>query len=154
MDLIPIARRPNIAVLMLTNNAQWGLHPIAMQNGAYACFVKAFTSGEDYNRAIQHAMVYVGRLPKEDLHGPFYSLRVLAADTWATTVRSLHTPVSVCPANDQSEKRKGHWRRSLTKGINRCALRGSLSVPSRELQEPERQNCYFDCEERIAEECL
>ena len=71
VDLIPIARKPNIAVLMLTNNAQWGLHQIAMQNGAYACFVKAFTSGEDLDRAIQHAMVYVGRLPKEDLHGPF-----------------------------------------------------------------------------------
>ena len=71
VDLIPIARRPNIAVLMLTSNAQRGLHQIAMQNGAYACFIKAFTSGEDLDRAIQRAMAYVGRLPKEDLHGPF-----------------------------------------------------------------------------------
>jgi CheY-like chemotaxis protein len=70
-DLIPIARRPNVAVLMLTNNAQRGLHQIAIQNGAYACFIKAFTSGEDLDRAIQRAMAYVGRLPKEDLHGPF-----------------------------------------------------------------------------------
>jgi CheY-like chemotaxis protein len=71
VDLIPIARRPNIAVLMLTNNAQRGLHKIAIQNGAYACFIKAFTSGEDLDRAIQRATAYVGRLPKEDLHGPF-----------------------------------------------------------------------------------
>ena len=71
VDLIPIARRPNIPVLMLTNNAQRGLHEIAIQNGAYACFRKAFTSGEDLDRAIQRAMAYVGRLPKEDLHGPF-----------------------------------------------------------------------------------
>jgi CheY-like chemotaxis protein len=71
VDLIPIARSPNIAVLMLTSNAQRGLHKIAMQNGAYACFIKAFTSGEDLDRAIQRAMAYVGRLPKEDLHGPF-----------------------------------------------------------------------------------
>jgi two-component system, chemotaxis family, protein-glutamate methylesterase/glutaminase len=71
VDLIPISRRPNIAVLMLTNNAQRGLHPIAIQNGAYACFVKPFTSGEDLDRAIQHAIASVGRLPKEDLHGPF-----------------------------------------------------------------------------------
>src|SRR5215210_5429634 len=47
VDLIPIARRPRIAVLMLTNNMQRGLHRLAMQNGAYACFVKPFTSGED-----------------------------------------------------------------------------------------------------------
>ena len=71
VDLIPIARRPNIAVLMLTNNAQRGLHQIAMQNGAYACFIKAFTSGKELDQAIQRAMAYVGRLPKEDLHGPF-----------------------------------------------------------------------------------
>ncbi len=71
VDLIPIARRPNIAVLMLTNNAQRGLHEIAMQNGAYGCFIKRFTSGEDLDRAIQRAMAYVGQLPKEDLHGPF-----------------------------------------------------------------------------------
>jgi CheY-like chemotaxis protein len=45
VDLIPIVRRPSIAVLMLTNNAQRGLHQIAIQNGAYACFVKQFTSG-------------------------------------------------------------------------------------------------------------
>ena len=71
VDLIPIVRRPSIAVLMLTSNTQRGLHQIAIQNGAYACFVKAFTSGEDLDRAIQRAMAYVGRLPKEDLHGPF-----------------------------------------------------------------------------------
>ena len=71
VDLVPIARRPNIAVLMLTNNAQRGLHQFAIQNGAYACFVKAFTSGEDLDRAIQRAVAYVGRMPKEDLHGPF-----------------------------------------------------------------------------------
>ena len=71
VDLVPIARRPRIAVLMLTSNAQRGLHKIAMQNGAYACFIKAFTSGEDLDRAIQRAIACVGRLPKEDLHGPF-----------------------------------------------------------------------------------
>ncbi len=71
VDLIPIVKRPSIAVLMLTNNAQRGLHQIAIQNGAYACFVKQFTSGEDLDRAIQRAMAFVGWMPKEDLHGPF-----------------------------------------------------------------------------------
>ncbi len=71
VDLIPIVKRPSIAVLMLTNNAQRGLHQIAIQNGAYACFVKQCTSGEDLDRAIQRAMAFVGWMPKEDLHGPF-----------------------------------------------------------------------------------
>ena len=66
VDLIPIASRPSIAVLMLTNNMQRGLHQIAIQNGAYACFVKRFTSCEDVDRAIQRAMAFVGLLPKED----------------------------------------------------------------------------------------
>jgi CheY-like chemotaxis protein len=66
VDLVPIARRPNIAVLMLTNNAQRGFHQIAIQNGAYACFVKQFTSGEDLDRGIQRAMAFVGWMPKED----------------------------------------------------------------------------------------
>ena len=70
VDLVPIARRPRIAVLMLTSNAQRGLHKIAMQNGAYACFIKAFTSGEDLDRAIQRAMAFVGQMPKEDRYRP------------------------------------------------------------------------------------
>jgi CheY-like chemotaxis protein len=71
VDLVPIVKRPSIAVLMLTNNAQRGLHQIAIQNGAYACFVKQFTSGEDLDRAIQRAMACVGWTPKEDRHRPF-----------------------------------------------------------------------------------
>jgi CheY-like chemotaxis protein len=68
VELVPIANRPSIAVLMLTNNTQRGLHQIAMQNGAYACFVKPFTSCEDLDRAIQRALAFVGRLPKEERH--------------------------------------------------------------------------------------
>ena len=36
------------------------------QNGAYAYFVKRHTSGEDLDKAIQRAVAFVGRLPKED----------------------------------------------------------------------------------------
>ena len=74
VDLVEVASRPSIAVLMLTNNLQQRLHKIAMQNGAYACFVKPFTSCEDVDRAIQRAMAFVGRLPKEDRS--FQSFRV------------------------------------------------------------------------------
>jgi hypothetical protein len=56
---------------LLTNRAYRGLREIAMQNGAYACFVTQFTSGEDLDRAIQRAIAFVGWMPKEDLHRPF-----------------------------------------------------------------------------------
>ena len=70
VDLVPIASRPNVAVIVLTNRLQRGLQEIARQNGAYACFVKQFMSGEDLDRAIQRAIAFVGRLPKEDRYRP------------------------------------------------------------------------------------
>jgi DNA-binding NarL/FixJ family response regulator len=66
VDLVPIARRPNVAVVMLTNCLQRGLGDLARKNGAYACFVKQFMSGEDLDRAIQRAIAFVGQMPKED----------------------------------------------------------------------------------------
>ena len=41
-----------------------------MQNGAYACFVKQFMSGEKLDHAIQQAMTFVGLIPKEDRYRP------------------------------------------------------------------------------------
>jgi CheY-like chemotaxis protein len=70
IDLMPIASRPNVAVIVLTHRLQQGLQQIARQNGAYACFVKQFMSGDDLDRAIQGAMAFVGRMPKEDLYRP------------------------------------------------------------------------------------
>ena len=70
VDLVPIASRPNIAVIMLTNRLQRGLREIARQNGAYACFVKQFMSGDDLDRAIQRAIAFVGQMPKEDRYRP------------------------------------------------------------------------------------
>ena len=70
VDLVPIASRPNVAVIVLTNRFQRGLREIARQNGAYACFMKQFMSKEDLDRAIQRAIAFVGRLPKEDRYRP------------------------------------------------------------------------------------
>jgi DNA-binding NarL/FixJ family response regulator len=70
VELVPIASRPNIAVLAVTNRTQRGLYEIARQNGAYACFVKKFTSGDDLERAILRAMAFVGRMPKENRYWP------------------------------------------------------------------------------------
>jgi DNA-binding NarL/FixJ family response regulator len=66
VNLVPIASRPHVAVVVLTDRATRGVHEIAMQNGAYACFVRQFTSGDDLERAILRAMAFVGQMPKED----------------------------------------------------------------------------------------
>jgi len=70
VDLVPIASRPKVAVVMLTKRLQRGLGEIARQNGAYACFVKQSMSGEDLDRAIERAMAFVGQMPKEDRSWP------------------------------------------------------------------------------------
>jgi DNA-binding NarL/FixJ family response regulator len=66
VEFVPSASRPNVAVIALTNRTQPGIHEIARRNGAYACFVKKFTSGDDLERAILRAMAFVGQMPKED----------------------------------------------------------------------------------------
>ena len=70
VDLVPMASRPHVAVVILTNCLQRGLGELTRQNGAYACFVKRFMSGEDLDRAIQRAMALVGQLPKKDRYRP------------------------------------------------------------------------------------
>lgn len=73
VDLVPIASRPNVAVVMFTNCLQRGLGDLARKNGAYACFVKQFMSGEDLDRTIQRAIAFVGQMPKED-RGRYFPL--------------------------------------------------------------------------------
>jgi DNA-binding NarL/FixJ family response regulator len=70
IELVPLARRPQIAVVVLTQMTHRGVWELAKQNGAYACLAKKFTSGEDLDKAIQRAMAFVGMLPKEDRYRP------------------------------------------------------------------------------------
>jgi len=66
IELVPIARRPHVAVIILTLMTHRGLWELAKQNGAYVCLAKQFTSGDDLDRAIQRAVAFVGWMPKED----------------------------------------------------------------------------------------
>lgn len=66
VDLVPMASRPHVAIVMLTNRLQRGLSEFTRHNGAHACFVKRFMSDEDLDRAIQRAVAFEGRMPKED----------------------------------------------------------------------------------------
>jgi DNA-binding response OmpR family regulator len=70
VELVPIASRPHVAVLALTDRTMQAIHQIATKNGAYASFVRQFTTGDDLERAILRAMVFVGRMPKEDRYRP------------------------------------------------------------------------------------
>jgi len=60
VELVPIASRPNVAVIMLTSSLHRGIRELARENGAYAYFVKRFMSEEDLDLAIQRAIAFVG----------------------------------------------------------------------------------------------
>ena len=66
INLVPIANKPDIAVVVLTTMTHRGVWELAKQNGAYVCLAKQFTSGEDLDRAIQCAVAFVGEMPKEE----------------------------------------------------------------------------------------
>jgi len=70
VNLVPIARKPQIAVIVLTQVLDRGVWEIAKKNGAYVCLAKNFTSGEDLDNAIRRAVAFVGQMPKEDRYSP------------------------------------------------------------------------------------
>ena len=70
IELVPRASRPQIPVIVLTRMIHPGVWRLAKENGAYACLVKEFTSGDDLDKAIQRGVAFVGQLPKEDRYRP------------------------------------------------------------------------------------
>jgi hypothetical protein len=66
VEPVSIARRPQIAVVVLTVQTQTGVWELAKQNGAYTCLAKKFTTGEHLDLSIQRAIAFVGQMPKED----------------------------------------------------------------------------------------
>ena len=66
VSLVPRARRPNVAVIVLTSLTHLGIWELARKNGAYACLVKQFTSAETLDHVIRKAISMVGKVPKED----------------------------------------------------------------------------------------
>jgi len=70
VELVPIASRPHVAVVVLTQITHRGVWELAKQNGAYVCLAKKFTTGIDMDKAIQRAVAFVGQMPKEDRYRP------------------------------------------------------------------------------------
>jgi len=66
VELVPNVRRPQVAVIVLTQMTHRGIRELATQHGAYDCFVKRHTTCEDLDRAIQRAVAFVRQMPKED----------------------------------------------------------------------------------------
>jgi CheY-like chemotaxis protein len=67
VNLVPIASKPQVPVIVLTQIPYPGVWEVAKENGAYACFHKPRTSGKDLENAIQRAVAFVGQMPREDL---------------------------------------------------------------------------------------
>ena len=70
LQLVPLVRRPRVAVIILTTISHEALWGLARGNGAYACFYKKHTTGQDLDKAIQRAVSLIGQMPKEDRHRP------------------------------------------------------------------------------------
>ena len=71
VDLVPLVKRPEVAVIVLTSLTQSGLHELARKNGAWACLVKGYTSEEVLDQHIRKAIAFVGRTSKERRCQPF-----------------------------------------------------------------------------------
>ena len=60
-DLAPIARHPEIAVIILTHLHFRSLHEAALRNGAFAVLYKPLTSGDLLNDTIMNAVSAIPR---------------------------------------------------------------------------------------------
>ena len=65
-ELVPVASRPHVPVIVLTQLRDRGVWELVKENGAYACFHKHHTTGDDLDKAIQQAVTFVKQMPKED----------------------------------------------------------------------------------------
>jgi DNA-binding NarL/FixJ family response regulator len=65
LQLVPYARYPEIAVVMLSRLSFPQLAELAIKNGAQAYLVKSRISGDDLDRAIHKALVTVPPTRKE-----------------------------------------------------------------------------------------
>ena len=67
VKLVPIASMPEIAVIEITMRVPRGVRDLAKESGSYECFAKQDTSGEDLDRAIQHAVFLVRQIARNSL---------------------------------------------------------------------------------------
>ena len=61
-ELVPTPSKPTVPVLVLTLLGHRTVWELAKQYGAYACFHKKHTRGEDLDKAIQQALEFVAQV--------------------------------------------------------------------------------------------
>ena len=66
VELVPVARRPQVAVVILTLMTHRVVWEIARHNGAYVCLAKKFTSGADLDNSIRRAIEFVRLMRSEE----------------------------------------------------------------------------------------
>lgn len=66
VNLVPIASKPQVPVIVLTQIPHRSVWEIALDNGAYACFHKPYTTGEHLDKAIHRAVAFVEQTLKKD----------------------------------------------------------------------------------------
>jgi two-component system response regulator HydG len=66
IKLVPLARKPEIPVIVLYKIPSVAIFEVAMQNGAYACLHKAATSGDLLDRTIVKAISTITRSKMQD----------------------------------------------------------------------------------------
>ena len=64
-ELVPSASKSQIPVIVLTQLPHRALWELAKEHGAYTCFHKHHTTGEDLDNAIQGAIALVRQMSKE-----------------------------------------------------------------------------------------
>jgi CheY-like chemotaxis protein len=69
VELVPLIRRPKVAVIAIARLEHAAAFAVAKKNGAQECFIKEFTTGEMLDKAIQRAISAVGPA-KEDRPAP------------------------------------------------------------------------------------
>ncbi|BCA53463.1 hypothetical protein W02_06030 [Nitrospira sp. KM1] len=65
IELVPIARRPTVPVVVLTTLSNFMLSELVEKNGAQVCLHKAITSGDVLSKAVFRAIEAVPRTGKE-----------------------------------------------------------------------------------------
>jgi DNA-binding NarL/FixJ family response regulator len=70
VNLVPRARHPEIAVIVLTREVRYPMGDLALKNGAQAFLIKSQSSGDALNMAIRQAIAKVPRRESTfgDLH--------------------------------------------------------------------------------------
>jgi len=67
IKLVPIARQPQISVVVLTVVTTPGFLEVAKMNGAFATLHKDITSGDDLDKVVLKAMTTIPRDGKKDV---------------------------------------------------------------------------------------